>query len=180
MNFRRAMKSDLNAIAAFHWHSAHARLKKIEGSIADGQCFVADCAGRLAGCGTISYNFFERGFLDLLYIHTTDRRRKLGTGLLQCIKSACTTATIFTSTNLSNLPTQGLLAKNGYQSRALSKVWMKPIRSCSTASACDCPRNSDAVFWFDNCRAQEDSGGHELSLKSFCYGLCIGTRGLNL
>lgn len=116
MNFRRAEKGDLSAVAAFEWCAAEtSRVKKLESSIGEGRCFVADCCRKLVGCGTISYNFFERGFVDLLYVSATDRRKGLGTGLLHCIESACTTATIFTSTNLSNLPMQRLLAKNGYQ-----------------------------------------------------------------
>jgi N-acetylglutamate synthase-like GNAT family acetyltransferase len=114
MNFRRAKKSDVSVIAAFDWF-ADAELKKLEGSIADGRCFVVASSGKLVGCGTLSYNFFDRGFVDLLYVTTTDRRKGLGAGLLCCIESACATPIIFTSTNLSNLPMQGLLSKSGYQ-----------------------------------------------------------------
>ena len=116
MNFRRAEKSDLSAIAAFEWCAEEtSRIRKLESSVEEGNCFIADCGGKLVGCGTISYNFFERGFVDLLYVSATDRRKGLGSELLRCIESACTTATIFTSTNLSNLPMQRLLAKDGYQ-----------------------------------------------------------------
>jgi hypothetical protein len=43
------------------------------------------------------------------------RRKGVGTGLLHFVERACTTVTIFVSTNLSNLPMQGLLTKSGYQ-----------------------------------------------------------------
>lgn len=105
----------MNAIAAFDGHAGNARREQLEASVADGRCFVADASGKLVGYGILSYEFFERGFIKMLYVTATTRRTGTGAGLLHCIEEACKTSTIFTSTNLSNLPMQSLLVKSGYQ-----------------------------------------------------------------
>lgn len=62
---------------------------------------------------------FTSFFVHLLYIHPEHRRQGLGSKLLQHLESLCTTPKLFTSTNLSNLPMQSLLAKSGYSLRGV-------------------------------------------------------------
>jgi GNAT superfamily N-acetyltransferase len=50
-----------------------------------------------------------------LYIHPDHRRQGGGSTMMGYLESICRTAKIFTSTNLSNLPMQSLLAKLGYK-----------------------------------------------------------------
>lgn len=51
----------------------------------------------------------------MLYVHANHRRRGAGTALVQHLESLCQTPKLFTSTNLSNLAMQSLLAKLGYE-----------------------------------------------------------------
>jgi GNAT superfamily N-acetyltransferase len=62
----------------------------------------------------LNYNFFHNGNIDMLYVHSDHRRRGAGAALLRHLESQCKTPKLFTSTNLSNLPMQSLLAKLEY------------------------------------------------------------------
>lgn len=79
------------------------------------QCLVAVENGSLIGCGVLTQDFFERGFVKFLYVAEGHRRRGIGCKLLGALEARCTTAAIFASTNSSNLPMQKLLAKSGYR-----------------------------------------------------------------
>jgi ribosomal protein S18 acetylase RimI-like enzyme len=48
-------------------------------------------------------------------VDTHDRRQNYGAALMNHMETNCLTEKIFTSTNLSNVPMQGLLAKLGYR-----------------------------------------------------------------
>jgi hypothetical protein len=50
----------------------------------------------------------------MLYVDSDYRRCGAGAALLKHMQSLCETPKLFTSTNLSNLPMQSLLAKLGY------------------------------------------------------------------
>ena len=50
----------------------------------------------------------------MLYIHPDYRRQGMGSKLIQHVESMCKTEKLFTSTNQSNLPMQGLLNKSGF------------------------------------------------------------------
>jgi GNAT superfamily N-acetyltransferase len=50
----------------------------------------------------------------MLYVDANFRRAGAGSALLKHLESICRTSKLFTSTNLSNLPMQSLLAKTGY------------------------------------------------------------------
>ncbi|MDR7450153.1 MAG: GNAT family N-acetyltransferase [Armatimonadota bacterium] len=59
---------------------------------------------------------YEQGFVSILYIHSKYQQQGAGMMLMQHLESICQTPKLFTSTNLSNLPMQSLLAKLGYAS----------------------------------------------------------------
>jgi ribosomal protein S18 acetylase RimI-like enzyme len=90
------------------------RRASIQRAIAAGANYVATAEGAIVGYGELEYSFYHNGFVALLYVHPEHRRRGVGVALMRHFESICTTAKLFTSTNLSNLPMQSLLAKLGY------------------------------------------------------------------
>ena len=115
-SIRLAAASDLEAIIsidAIAQHSAHRR-EFIERSVAAGSCYVAD-VGQIVGYAVLDYSFYERGFVSMLIVDAAWRRRGVGTALMRHLESVCRTDKLFTSTNLSNLPMQTLLARLAYQ-----------------------------------------------------------------
>ena len=50
----------------------------------------------------------------MLNVHTQYQRRGVGLLLMRYLETICQTRKLFTSTNLSNLPMQSLLARLGY------------------------------------------------------------------
>ena len=91
------------------------RVELIQGWVADGNCVAAVLDGRTVGYSVMKYHFYERGFVEMLQVHREFRRRGIGTALMKHMRARCTTERLFTSTNLSNRPMQGLLAKLGYR-----------------------------------------------------------------
>jgi ribosomal protein S18 acetylase RimI-like enzyme len=75
---------------------------------------VATADETAIGYVVLDYSFYENGFISMLYVHADYRRRCVGERLMQQIEEVCRTAKLFTSTNLSNIAMQRLLAKLGY------------------------------------------------------------------
>ncbi len=115
-SIRLAQDSDLeslcglDAVAQRNYH----RRNFIARSVSAGNCYVA-IDNQVLGYGVLEYTFFGNGFVSMLYVHPNSRRRGVGAGLMQHLESTCQTTKLFTSTNLSNLPMQSLLAKLDYK-----------------------------------------------------------------
>ncbi len=90
------------------------RRSTIQRAVAGGCCLVAEQGGRVVGYGILEYTFYGQGFVALLYVHPSHRRQGVGTALMRHLEATCRTPKLFTSTNLSNLPMQALLARLGY------------------------------------------------------------------
>lgn len=90
------------------------RREFIKNSVGDGTCRVAVAGGEVIGYGVLNYTFYRQGFVEMLYVHAGHRRRGVGAALLRELEARCRTPKLFTSTNLSNLPTQALLERLGY------------------------------------------------------------------
>jgi ribosomal protein S18 acetylase RimI-like enzyme len=115
-SIRPAVNSDFDSICAFD-HIAQQgdqRCAFVKRSIDAGLCSVIVTDERVVGYAVLEYSFYEQGFISMLYIHSEYQRRGAGLMLMQHLESLCQTAKLFTSTNLSNLPMQSLLAKSGY------------------------------------------------------------------
>ncbi|MDY6900522.1 MAG: GNAT family N-acetyltransferase, partial [Cyanobacteriota bacterium] len=83
-------------------------------SVSADHCLVIEAQQHVVGYAVLEYSFYDQGFVSMLYIHPEYRRQSAGVQLMQHLESACQTPKMFTSTNLSNLPMQSLLAKLGY------------------------------------------------------------------
>ena len=113
---RPANESDVEALCSLDLiaRSEADRREFIRRSVTSGTCFVPFAEEEVIGYGVLNYTFYCNGCIEMLYVHSGHRRRGAGAALLQHIESLCQTSKLFTSTNLSNLPMQALLAKLGY------------------------------------------------------------------
>jgi len=112
----RGKRYDYNPVAQLdklHTGSA-SRAGWLAERFADGQCWVATRDGAIVGFAVFTPTFFHQWFIELLIVHPDYRRQGIGTALVRRCEEECPAPKLFTSTNESNLPMQGLLAKLDY------------------------------------------------------------------
>jgi GNAT superfamily N-acetyltransferase len=116
ISIRQAIENDIDALCSLDLIAQHENERRefIRQVVNCGECFVAVNSEKVIGYGVLNYTFFNHGCLDLLYVDANFRRMGAGEALVKHLESLCQTAKLFTSTNLSNLPMQSLLAKMGY------------------------------------------------------------------
>lgn len=115
-SIRLAVSNDIDAIFRFDQVAQleeHRRAFIIR-SVDAGACSVMVDDEQVICYAVLDYSFFEQGFISALYIHPDYRRRGAGLRLMQHLETVCQTHKLFTSTHLSNLPMQSLLARLGY------------------------------------------------------------------
>ena len=83
--------------------------------VGGGGCLVAEQGADVVGYGVLQHKFFGQGFVSLVYVGRPWRRHGVGGALLRALAERCETPKLFTSTNVSNLPMQALLAKAGFE-----------------------------------------------------------------
>ena len=118
ISIRPAVENDIEALCALDLiaHQESGRREFIRREVVSGNCFVAVADGTVIGYGVLNYTFFStNGCIDMLYTHSEHRRRGAGEALMRHMESLCRTPKLFTSTNLSNLRMQSLLAKLEYE-----------------------------------------------------------------
>lgn len=115
-SIRPATNTDIDVICKFDYVAQLHRQRRafIERSLRADHCLVIEAQQHVVGYAVLEYSFYDQGFVSMLYIHPEYRRQSAGVQLMQHLESACQTPKMFTSTNLSNLPMQSLLAKLGY------------------------------------------------------------------
>lgn len=86
----------------------------IKNAVRQQNCYMV-VDNMVVGYGILEYSFFGKGFVPLVYVHTDYRREGVGANLMHYLETICETDRLFTSTNLSNIPMQGLLAKLEYK-----------------------------------------------------------------
>ncbi|CAM4813239.1 unnamed protein product, partial [Rotaria magnacalcarata] len=87
-------------------------------SVASSYCHVALWNDKLiVGYAVLDYSFYAQAFISMVLIHPLYRRQGVGLMLMNYLeeRTVITTKKLFTSTNLSNLAMQSLLAKLKYQ-----------------------------------------------------------------
>jgi len=117
ISIRTAIESDIKDLCSLDLiaRQKDERRQFIYRSVASGTCFVAVADEKVIGYGVLNYNFFYNGCIDMLYVHCDHRQCGAGAALVRHLESLCQTPKLFTSTNLSNLPMQSLLAKLEYE-----------------------------------------------------------------
>ncbi|XVQ83065.1 N-acetyltransferase family protein [Microbispora siamensis] len=114
---RRANASDwagLAGIDSIATSGDHARRARIRRWCEQGLALVAEGSSGPLGYSVLEYTFFEQGFVTMLTVAPTARRKGVGTYLLKATQAACTAPKLFTSTNVSNHPMQRLLQRAGW------------------------------------------------------------------
>ncbi len=116
ISIRSAVENDIEALYSLDLiaHRENERREFIRRVIACGECFVAVTDEKVIGYGVLNYTFYYNGCIDMLYVDSEYRRVGAGAALLKHLESLCQTPKLFTSTNLSNMPMQSLLAKLDY------------------------------------------------------------------
>ncbi len=116
ISIRPAVENDIDALCSLDLiaQRENERREFIRGEVLSGNCFVAVAGEKVIGYGVLNYTFHHVGCIDMLYIQSDHRRSGAGAALVRHMESLCQTPKLFTSTNLSNLPMQSLLAKSGY------------------------------------------------------------------
>lgn len=132
MEIRQARDTDVPAMSATHESAAEPeidgatenatanaideedRRRSIQRWVRIGVAHVAVLDGAVVGYAVLEHSFFERGFIAMLSVALSHRRRGVGAALVRHLEGLCTSERIFTSTNRSNLIMQSLLQKLGY------------------------------------------------------------------
>lgn len=86
----------------------------ITSAIAEGRCLVARDDGAIVGFAIHDRSLFGQPFLALLRVRTVDRRRGIGTALVQGVMAATEGDRLFSSTNASNVAMRMLLGRLGF------------------------------------------------------------------
>jgi ribosomal protein S18 acetylase RimI-like enzyme len=113
---REALPEDGDAIVAID-HVAKlepGRVQFIDRILHSAVCLVVEHEGRVVAYGALEYSFFEQGFISMVYVAESERRRGIGRALLAGLAARCATRKLFTSANQSNKPMQELLVSVGY------------------------------------------------------------------
>ena len=116
IRIRQAVEGDVETLCLLDLiaRQENERRESIRRWVAAANCYVAVAGEDVIGYGVLNYTFYYQGCIDMLYVRSDHRRRGAGAALLGHMETLCQTPKLFTSTNLSNLPMQSLLAKSGY------------------------------------------------------------------
>lgn len=116
IEIRQAIEKDIERLCSIDLIARveNERREFIRREVMAGNCFVAVEDETVIGYGVLNYTFFYNGCIDMLYVDSDHRRKGVGGALLRHLELLCKTPKLFTSTNLSNLPMQSLLAKLDY------------------------------------------------------------------
>jgi GNAT superfamily N-acetyltransferase len=111
---RAAVEADVGAIVAIDPHRP-ARPEEIRGLVGERASLVAVDRGQVVGfAGVRPGHFYQRDFIDLLFVAARQRRQGVGRALIRAAVQNASTARVFTSTNESNTPMRELLRAEGW------------------------------------------------------------------
>jgi ribosomal protein S18 acetylase RimI-like enzyme len=113
---RLAAADDADAVCAVDPRVRYIRGRRpfIERAIAARACHVAVDGGEIVGYVVFDRSLYDQPFISLLVVDPSRKRRGIGAALMCHIESICPEEKLFTSTNESNTPMQGLCEKLGF------------------------------------------------------------------
>jgi len=111
---RAAQAEDVSAIVAVDPHNL-GRFGEIQALVGEQASLVAVEHGQIVGfLGLKPGHFYQRDFIDLLFVATHRRRQGVGRTLMRAALQNASTSRVFTSTNESNTPMRQLLRSEGW------------------------------------------------------------------
>jgi len=93
------------------WLRGHAASRKV--------LIAVDESDAIVGYVVVDHSFFERGFVQSLFVVEAARRSGVGSSLIATAVERARSTRVFTSTNLSNSTMRALLAKAGWTSAGM-------------------------------------------------------------
>lgn len=107
---------DVLAIDAAHMgeQAAQARRSQLVRAVSARECYIVRDQWDVLGYAILTRHFFGYPFIDLLIVHPDQRRKGAASALIEHIESVCPGDKLFTSTNESNAPMHGLMARLGF------------------------------------------------------------------
>jgi GNAT superfamily N-acetyltransferase len=116
VRIRLAAADEADAVCAIdpRVRDIRGRRPSIERAIAAGECHVAVDGDTIRGYAVFDRSLYEQPFISLLLVDESQRRHGIGAALMRHIESICPEEKLFTSTNASNTPMQGLCEKLGF------------------------------------------------------------------
>jgi GNAT superfamily N-acetyltransferase len=114
---RHAGTQDRRVLQTFDGGTANDLLRRaaIDAAIASRHCWVAESSGRVVGYGILSRNFFNRDFIERVFVAEDARRKGAGTALLSAMEKVIRDDRVFTSAHDANAAMHALLLKQGYR-----------------------------------------------------------------
>ena len=112
-----AIESDVSAIYTADNMATEegSRRQHIRNWVNQGQAVVALIDNVVVGYAALEYTFFSNGFISMLMVDRTSRRKGVATALVKRLEKRCETDKLFTSTNESNKPMQRLMQSMSYE-----------------------------------------------------------------
>ncbi len=116
MRIRDATESDLAAMYAVDPMAVEegGRRQHIREWVDAGRAIVALIDEVVVGYAVLEYTFFSNGFISMLMVDKASRRKGVAAALIKHLEEMCKTDKLFTSTNESNKPMQGLMQSMSY------------------------------------------------------------------
>ncbi len=83
--------------------------------LASGSCIVAGFEDEVLAYATVTRNFFNRRFVEFLFVHPDHRRKGVADVLLEFAERQVPGEALWISIALGNFPVQSLLHRRGYK-----------------------------------------------------------------
>jgi predicted N-acetyltransferase YhbS len=101
MIIRKATEADIPNIIAIDHIAVEEddRKQHIKKWVLEGNTVIALDDANLVGYAVLEYTFFFRGFIAMLIVKPSNRRKGVGTSLISHLERNCKTSKLFTSTN---------------------------------------------------------------------------------
>jgi ribosomal protein S18 acetylase RimI-like enzyme len=113
---RRAGESELTALIECDpfAQADESRRNALNTWLLQGVVLVAQVQGEVVGLLVLEHGLFGHGFIPLICVKPSARRRRHALRLIRAAEAECRTPRLFTSANASNTQAQALLARAGF------------------------------------------------------------------